>query len=838
MRGSWREVLVGLREIRRSPGLAASVAVTVGIGVGANLAVFALLQDAFLPKTPFADPARLTIVENTGLYYYGGNLPEGLASSKLSGPDFRDVSDQQHTFSAIGGVLDGGIAVMGGLDRSRPVCRIFVTPTLFEVLGAQPVLGRLLGPSDFEPSSAGAALVTDGLWRAYLGSDPNVVGRPVRLDEQPFTVVGVVPASMFGLLQQRRGLFTGAARDRCVVTPIVAGLAGESSRAIAFNQQQRDTGWLQAFGRLRPGVTHEAARRDISAIARHMREAYPDTNSRRDLRLVPLDAWRTADVGRLLLILALAASLAFLVACTNASALIMTQSVRRQGELAVRLALGASASHLLVIVLARSVLWSLPGAVLGIMFGRATLGIVQWGASAGTEPLRDAPFGLTAILAGTAMALLAGLASGAVAAWTVRRRNLTDVLSEAGLTTSAGPRRARVARVLVSIQIGGALALTIAGGVLLRNVHDTVSADRGFEMDRGFIIHVRLPRSRFAGSAEQWTFYQQALSRIRLLPGVASAGLSVTPPLSNAMSTLSGSLAVEGPGGTLAFDRLNGQYVSAGYFDALQPRLIRGRLFSEQDEQGNRPVVIVSEGFCRRYLSNTDALASSLRFGREAFAIIGVVGDIGGHVGREAERVASLKLDATAYFLFRRLRNAPTWSFLVVRASTAPPAVMERAVREVLAVDGAACLDDPRTFNQLFAARIAEQRRVLGLLGSFAAIVLLLTALGLAAALAQFVAAHGRDIAIRRVLGARPTDIVALASKHLLPALAGGLAVGGAGGVALARVLSTQIYGLDPGNPFTIASAFAVLAGLAVMAAVGPVWRACRIHPASTLRTL
>lgn len=834
----WREVVFGVRQMRRSPGLALSVAIAVGLGVGANLAVFALLHDILSPATPFRNPSRLVIVSNTGPYFYEGNVPEGLASSKLSGPDYEDVERQQRSFSAVGGMLDDAAAVLSGIDRPRSVCRVLVTPSLLPALGVQPIRGRLLAHGDFAADAPAATVITDLLWRAHFGSDPGIVGRAVQLDEQPFTVVGVVPADTIRLLQQRRGLFDEGTRDLCAITPFGRGREGETARANEYFRQHRDSPWLKTVGRLREGVDLEAARADAEGVAGRLRLQHPSTNGKRGLSVVPLDAWRTSEVRPLLLMLAVAAALAFLVACANAAGIVLVENVRREPDLAVRLALGAGPSGLLRVVLVRSVLWSLPGLLVGFGLGHATLGVLRWGASATADRMGKVGIGAPALAAGVLLVVIAGLASGGVAAWSMHRRDVSLSLREGGQASSAGRRRHRVTSALVAIQVAVAMSLATGAALLLHSMWNVVSMDRGFEIDRGFVVQVRLPRSRYPHAVEQARFHAQALARVRALPGVASAGVSASPPLTDTVVALSGDLVVETPRGTHAFNRLGGQFVTPGYFEALRLKLVRGRFFNDADERSDAPIVVVDEAFQRKYLGGADPLASTLTFGRDRLAIVGVVGDIRQSTERDTGAAARSHLDATAYLLFPRFWGSPTWSFLVVRAAGNPAALADAAVRELLAVDQAACLGEPRTFSRLFAAKIAERRRILGLLGGFTAIVLMLTALSVASALAQFVSRNTRDIAIRVAIGAGRRQVIGLMLRQVGSAFGMGLVLGALGGVLIGRALGSQLYGLEFTDPWTLAGGVGLLLVLAFLAAAGPAWRACRVDPVSALRAL
>ncbi len=836
--GVWREFLFGLRQFRRSPGLAAGVALTIGLGVGANLAIVALLADVFYPSTPYRDPSHLVLVENTGPYFFGGSLPQGRVESKLSMPDFEDVRNGQRSLSALGAFSDGAVSVLAGGDRPRTVCRVFVTPGLFETLGVAPARGRLLGPADFAAGAPPAALVTDGLWRSTLGSDPGVTGRVVRLDEQPFTVVGVIPSSVFGLLQPREKLLDEGQVDRCVVTPLVAGLGGENEIFLKYERTQRDIPALNVLARLRPGQALASADADLSGLAARIREQHPATNARRGLRAASLDAWRTAGVRPLLLMLAAAAALAFLVACANAAGMVLTDTIGREAELGVRQALGAGGAQLTGVVLVRAVLWSLPGALLGILFAEAAIAAVRWGASAGADQVAAVPFGPIVLGAGLALTLLSGLATGGVAAWSIRRRNLVEALREGGQTSSGGRRSHRLTFALVAVQVAAATTLSIGAALLVRSMWNVVTADRGFDLDKGFAIQVRLPRSKYPKMPDAAVYYQRALSRLRALPGVSSAGVSMSPPLTDTMVMLGGDLAVTSPAGRRTFDRLNGQFVTAGYLEALGMRLRRGRFFSAADEQTNAPVIVVDEAFCREYIGKADPLASTLAFGKTLLSIVGVVGDVRQATDQPSDNQRLATVRGTAYLLYPRFSRPPSWSFLVVRAKGDPSRLADTAIHELQVVDDQASLGDPRTFAQLFARKVAERQRILGLVAGFAIIVLLITASSLTSALAQFVASHAHDLAIRFALGSSRARVVGLTSRHLFAAVGVGLAAGGVGGLWVGRALASRLFGVAPWDAPTIAAAVGVLALLALAAAAGPLWRASRVDPARALRAL
>ncbi len=829
----WRELVRTLRGFRHSRGVIANISITIGLGVGANVAALALLHDAFFPSGAFREANRLVVIENTGPYVSAGRVRSERATPQVSSPDFADLLGQQRSFAAVGAFTDKQVTMMVGADRPRSVCRVFVTPETLNVLGALPTLGRQLEQSDFASDASGVALVTDDLWRGAFAADPSIAGRHIRLDEQTFMVVGVLPTRVFGLLERRTGLFDRGSPNRCVVTPLVRGWAGEAERLSEYRRLHRDAPWLNVIGRLQPRVSLDAAQSELSSIAKSLREQNPSTNLNRGLRLISFDAWRISEIRALLLMLAAAAALTFIVACASAAGLLMTETVRRAPEFATLYALGADPVQLIGAVLVRSIVWSLPGAVLGVICASMTLGLVRWGASAGGElpvSMQPSPAVLAASLT---LALLAGVASACVVSWTLRRQNLAELLREGGQTTSMGRRRGRATSALVMLQVAAATVLALGAALLLQSVRNLNAVDYGFDLARGFVVQVRLPRSTYPGSGEQATFFQQALSRVRGLPGVSAAGVSVSPPLTDTSFTLSGGLGVTTPAGSRALDTtLSAQFVTTGYFEALSQKLVRGRFFSVQDEQSHAPVAVVDEAFCRKFIGGADPLASTLSFGPTAFAIVGVVRDARHSVATEAPD------DGTAYLPFTRSPNPPTWNFLVVQASRDPATLAGAVVREVSSVDTAAVVNDPQTFSLLLAAKTAERRRILGLLGSFAAIVVLLTAQSLTAAIGQFVTVHSRDIAIRFAIGAERRHIVAATLKGLAWALAAGLTVGLAGAWILGRALANQLYGVTPTDARTLASVLGLLVVIAGIAAARPLRRALRIDPILTIRGL
>lgn len=833
MREFAREFVLACRQLRQARGAVASLTLAIGLSVGANLAVFTQLHEVIAPESPFADPQNLLVIEHTGRYSKDDD-PTDPYSRRLSHPDFRDLEQQQRTFSALAVVDSSRMALMWGADRPRAVSRVLMWPHTLEVLGVVPTIGRGFGRTDFESGAGSVALLTEGVWRRYFAADPTIVGRPIHLDEQPFSVVGVVPNDVAEMLQPRTRLFAANKNDLSVITPFVPGTAGEDEGLLRFlrSEQGRSLPSLLVLGRLTAGVSQIDASTELSLIGGRLRQQVSTRSSDFSLRAIPFRAWRTGPIGPLLLMLMVAAALTLLVACANAAGLLMTESVRRAPEFATRLALGAPPAHLVRVVAARSLAWCLPGGLAGLLVANGIVAVLAWADPGGGEPIQSSKWLL--LINGALTVVVAG-SSGAAALWALRGRDLSQSLREAAQTILGQPR-GRAAMVLLAIQVAAGVALAFGAGLLLRSIWILSTSDYGFDREHGFVVEVRLPRSRYRSTNEQSEFYSQALSRVRSLPGVTAAGMSSSPPLTQAATLLSGGLKLATPTETRDVERLHAQFVSSGYFEALGMKLLRGRLLSAEDERTGAGAIVVDETFCRRFLPTGDPLAAILWFGRDALRIVGVVSDTRQSVdGNAASR---MRADAgTVYLSLAQNARPPTWRFLVIRTSLRSDEVARGAVDAITSLDPLAFIGDPKSFNELIGTSTEAQRRLSLLLGTMAVIVLLLMATSLTGALSQLVTLRSRELAIRYCLGAGRRHIISLTLKHLGATLGAGLLLGVGAGFLLSRALASQLYGIRSTDAWTFVLVLAVLTTLAVLAGVGPVRRASRTDVAATLRS-
>jgi putative ABC transport system permease protein len=827
-----REVKLAARQSKASADLIFALTVAVALGVGANLAVVTLLWQTLARPSAFGGPNALVVVENVGPYHLEGFMKEGVVSSWLSGPDFDDIAGQVPAFAAIGAFDDSRVAVLRGAGRAQTVCRVLVSPTLLSTLRVHPSMGRVIGAADFV-DHPGVAVITDSLWRHQFGADPAVLGRVVSLDEQSFTVVGVISSEVFGQLTPQTGL-VAAQRDRCVVTPLVAGWLGEDEGLLSYVRRSRDTPWLRAVARLEGQASLASAQVQVATMAERLRRQHASTNRGRDLRVVSLQTWRLADVRPLLWCLALAAALTVLAVCATAIGLTTTECVRREPELALRQALGATTGQVLTVVAIRAALWSLPGGMCGIVLGWSLLQLLSRMTDAGPHQ-EYARLGAGPLVVAVGVTVLVGLVTGGWTAWTLQRRPSTEALREGAPSLSSSRRQNRSAQALMVVQAAAAVALAIGASFLLRSVWNQLNLDWGFDRHHGVVMMVRLPRSEYRTVEDQWRFYNRAVSRLSHVDGVTAVAASVSPPLTPTATSISGDLRIESAAGRIEPEHLNAKFVSAAYVTTLGIPLVRGRFFTDADEQTHASVAVVDQSFARQYLGRGNPVGATIGVGADTFTVVGVITDVR-HALTNDGAIATDRSSPTVYFPFERLQQSPPWAFLLVRTAVASDSLSERLVREAALVEPLASIDEPRTFDQLFNAGTTEQRRLLALLSAFGAIVLGLTAVNLTTALTQFAAVRIREVAIRLALGATRVRILRLTARQVGTPLAAGLVTGVAAGILMVRLLASQLYGVTPFALSPIVTALFVCVGIGLLASAYPLWRVCQVRVIEALR--
>ncbi len=812
----------------RSPHVTVSIAIVVALGVGANVAVMSVLRDAIVGTSPYTDVDSLVVLENRGTYDLGVRK---VPTHELSWPDFQDLAAQQHVFFGIAGVTGLERTVWDSGGRRRSVQRVFVTRGLFRILGASARIGRTLSEADFDAGAPAALLVTASLWRAQLGSDPQAVGRVVHVDGMPFILVGVVDDDVMGSLRERKTLFERGDDSQCLVVPVVPGSGGQTERLLALRRENRNRPMLTLVGRLKAGSSLEDAQREVRVIAQRLAQQYPETNGERTADAVSLMEWRTREVRNVQPMLLAVAVLAWLAACASAAGLVLADAIRREPEMAVRHALGASRPKLVRLVLRRSLRWTVPGGLLGLALARMAVMWIAPGEGHGSVPVHLSDPESVARTAG--LTLLAGLVLGGIASWVLFRQDLALGLKEAAHTGLPSCRRRVVLGVVITFQMAAATSLGLVSALLIRSMVNIINIDLGFDTGQTFIVRVFLPEENYETSDAQSAFFDNALTQIRSLSNVAAAGMSNTPPLSRVVVTSGGDYLLEAPGlASEALGPLITQYVSPGYFESIGMHLSRGRGFSTDDYRAASPVIVVDEAFCQMHLPSVDPLTAGIRMDGALFHIIGVVRDV-----RPDGPTGDVR--ATLYVLRDKRQPRGSVGHFVVRPSRrATIQMMDQVVRTLVATDHRVVIDEPQMLETLLADTLAQRRRTLRMLVLASVVVFVLTSFSVSGALGEFVANKTSELALRKALGASSPETVLLLAKYVAGPWIAGLIMGCLGGWSLARTLSSELFGIAPADPATMVATVVCVFAVGLAAAVGPLTRAISIDPARALRAL
>jgi putative ABC transport system permease protein len=793
-----------LRLLKKSPGFVFIAVLTLALGIGANTAIFSVVNGVLLRPLPYPEAERLV-----RLYEKETDAATPSARLEVAPANFLDWRRQSQTLVEIAAWGDDEQA-LAGAEQAEPVRAAFVSANFFAVLGAAPLHGRVFAPEEDQPGRDEVALLGYGLWQRRFGGDPQLVGQRVKLDGEHYTVVGIMPAGF----QYPRG--------------------AEIWKPLALNPNQtqtREAHFLQVIARRRPEASLAQVRAEMETIAANLEEQYPATNKNWRVNVVPLLEDEVGQVSRALLVLLGAVGLVLLIACVNVASLLLARATTRQAEITIRAALGATRGRIIRQLLTESAVLALLGGVSGLL-------LALWGTDAllALSPaelprLQNTTVDGRVLVFTLTLTLLTGLLCGLVPALRASRLDLNTALKEGARKATGSLTNKRIFGALVVAEIALALVVLVGAGLLARSFLRLRGVATGIETANVLTVEVNLPSARYGGSdwkAQRLNFYGPVLERIKALPGVVAAGAIDSLPLSG-----------EGRGWTF---RKEGQTLApserpvAGfqvatpdYFRAVGVPLRRGRVFSESDTDGAPPVAIINESFARRFYPNEDPLGQRIiiRNQPQAHTIIGVVSDVR-HFGPERDAGPEIYV---AYSQFA-IGAVP----LVVRTQQEPQALISAVRREIQTIDREVAIGRVRTMTQLLAATGAERRFALLLLGIFAALALLLATIGIYGVMAYAVAARTHELGIRLALGAQPRDVLRLVLKDGLALALLGTGLGLLAALALTRLMSGLLFGVSATDPLTFGALALLLSGVALAACWLPARRAMKIDPLVALR--
>jgi putative ABC transport system permease protein len=790
-----------IRRLGREPGFTLAVVLTLALGVGANVTVFAVVEAALLRPLPYADADRLVTLNHR-------DERTGITKPYNALGDVIDLGRQQDVFDAFGAYGSGEATIFGEGDPFR-VSALVASAGAFTALGIRPILGRGIRPEDGVPGAGPVMLLGYDLWQERFRGDSAVVGRTVRIDDEERQVVGIVP----------RGFrFPPTASTEVIASMTLPEQAPE----------QRRSGWLFALGRLAPGKTIAAAASEIATMSRRLERDYPRDNQATTYFLLPIRDALVGSTKQALVLLLSAVAVVLLIACVNVANLLMARSLGRRREMAVRMALGAGRLQLAGQLLAECL-------VLAVLAAGVGAAIAHWGAQwlvamvprSVDLPVQDG-VRLNGLVLGFTLflAVATALAFALIAALSLRLERSLGTLVVAG-RASMSARARRAMGGLVVGEIAFAVVLLIGAGLILRTFAGLIAVDPGFRFDRLMTLELALPSDRYGEVGARQGFYDRAFAALRAVPGVSEVGTAVVVPLTGNNWTVPFERTDRlVPQGERAPD-VGWQVASAGFFRALQIPLVEGRLFDERDRPGSPAVVVVSEAVQRRFFPGESAVGKTLKLGDQTLEIIGVVGNI---------RRAGLDDEARADLYFPFEQNYGGQITLFVRTEGDPASSVGAMRAAVRGVEPNAVFVSSRTMAEVASESVQTTRLLLRLLAAFAATALLLAAVGIYGVMWYVVGQRAREIGTRIALGAGPRDIIWLVLRQGALIATAGTAAGVLVGLVAARALRSILFGVSATDPVILGSAALLLMAAALAACYLPARRALAVDPARTLK--
>jgi putative ABC transport system permease protein len=815
-----QDVRFALRSFAKQPTFALIAIATLALGIGANAAIFTVVNAVVLEPLPF--PAADRLVRITA------DLP-GLGASDvgLSAPELFDYRDRSGLFDEISGVypIDANLTEV---DVPERVEVLLVSPTYFSVLGVQPQLGRLFGPEDNHPGIQEVVVISDALWRRRFAAAPDAIGRKLRIDADWYTVVGVAPRDF-----RHPGLSLRTDIEMWAPT-------GYSAAPFAAPPQR--TGYMLrgAIGRLKTGLTVEQAQHRLDAFAAQLREQYPIDYPPRagwTPKVVPLQQDLVGSARAMLLTILGAVGIVLLIACANIAGLLLARASTRQRELAVRRALGSGRVRLARLLLTESLVLAICGGALGLLLAVWGVDLLLSLVPSGLPRISEIAISGRVISVTFVAALATGVVFGLAPALQFSNPDLLTALKD-GQSPAARSRRTIRASLVVA-EFALAMVLLVGAALLLRSFWRVQHVETGFDGRNVLTARLWLPQpndpktGKYYEHPARLALFTDVLRRIRTLPGVESAAAARSLPLDGLRGGTTITADGQDPQVSVELPTVQVNLVSADYFQLMGIRLLRGRTFSDIDEPKGAPVLIVNAQLARHYFGSADPVGKRVRFGGPRspnpwMTVVGVVADVLTDGLEQAPRP----------MLYRPLTQASSLSMAIaVRTSGDPKRLTEALARAVREADPDQPTHSVRTMEEVQAAATASRRFSMQLLGGFAGLALLLAAIGIYGVMAYLVNQRTREIGIRMALGARPGAVVRLVVSYALQLAAGGVLLGIVGAGLLTRLISGMLFDVSPTDPWAFTVIIFMLLATALVATLTPARRAARVDPMVALRT-
>jgi putative ABC transport system permease protein len=798
-----------LRQLFRHPAFSLIAILALALGIGANTAIFSVVNAVLIRPLPYRAPEQL-------VWLWGTNPLNDIPKENASYPDYKDWREQAQSFQSMAGFAKTTSILTDGSGEPERLPGAVLLGDLFGVLGVEPALGRKFLPEEFDQGKTSVVLISHALWQRRFGGDPNVIGRQITVNANPHTVVGVMPAGFQDPVPAARNVVQ-------VWLPLAVTDGMRNSRRGDF---------VSVVARLKPGGAIDAARAEMKGIAARLEKQYPDTNTAWGIIVESLHETLTGDIRPALVLLLGAVAFLLLIACANVANLLLSRASSRQREISIRAALGASRGRVVRQLLTENVILSLAGGVLGLLFA-------FWGMSAllalspGNIPrLETIGIDRDVLLFTLGLSVITGVIFGLAPALTASRLNLNDALKEGGRSAMEGAGGRRLRNALAIAEIALSLVLLVGAGLLIRSFVRLQQVQPGFNPQHLLSIELSLPRAKY--TEEQATpFFDQLLSRIAAQPGVEGATIATDLPLAGGSDFLAFSVEGRSLAPTDRTPDAESRVISPDYFRTLQIPLRSGRFLSDRDVKGVPDAVVINETLSRKYFAGQDPLGKRITFGdpkaadADWYTIVGVVGDVHG-----------TRLNTEPYAqAYTSFRQTPRRSFtLIVRTAGGPTAILGSVREQVWALDRQQPLYNVRTVDQVVAAAIARPRFNMLLISILAGVALVLAAVGIYGVISYSVSQRIHEIGVRMALGASAADVLKLVVGQGMLLAGIGLGVGLIAAFAVTRIMSSLLFAVSATDPLTYFGLAILLGAIALLACYIPARRATKVNPVTALR--
>jgi putative ABC transport system permease protein len=814
-----QDIRYAFRSLLKNPSFTILAALALALGIGANTAIFTVVNAVILRPLPYKQAGQLVKV-------WGKLEKEGIPQNWISEPEWWELRDTNRSFSNIAAYSgDNGANLTRGNGEPLRVSATNATASLFPVLGVQPALGRTFSPDEDQPGRSNVVVLSYEIWKSQFGSDPAVIGRTISLDGQGNTVIGVLP----------RGFTFGSKAD--IWTPLALDRTKPNSRGSHY---------LEVVGRIKPEVSLEQTSQDMTRFAQLLVKEYPQyyrPEKGWGVIVRPLHEETVGDVRTPLLVLLGAVAFVLLIACANVANLLLVRASVREREIAIRAAIGATRMRLIRQLLTESTVLALFGGVLGLVIAYVGTRVLISMSPASLPRVDEIAMDWRVLTFSIGLSIATGIVFGLIPALHSATPHLSESLKEGGRGTSSGTGSHRVRSALVVTEVAVALMLLVGAGLLIRSLRTLMHVDPGFRSDHLLTLRVSLPQEKYKEDPKVIAFYDRLFERLRSLPGVLSVGAISNLPMANSQS--SGSVFIEDtsvhvdtrlPATGTPYIETDQRPVSPGYFEALNIPLISGRRLSDSDNANAPLVAVVDEDFANRFWPGQSPIGK--RIANSAVpksnppqflwrTIVGVVGHVKNY---------SLDKKGREQAYFSLAQSARNSMFVAVRTTSDPQSLTESVRREVLAIDPDQPIYDAATMDQLLDDSVAQPRLNSVLLSIFAALALALASIGIYGVMSYLVTLRWHEIGIRMALGAQRSDVLALILKQGVSLVVLGLAIGTIGSLIVTRVLSSLLYGVGAADLLTYTLVPLLLLSVAIIAVSLPARRATRVDPNVALR--